>query len=57
MPTNLAKADDPSRFLKEIVISSFPDKLLDVRRVMMYYFKAIEKLRLFSKDPRFIKTL
>ena len=52
LPTNLAKADDPSHFLKEIVISSFPDKLLDVRRMMMYYLKATEKLRLSSKDPR-----
>ena len=27
----------------------FPDKLLDVRRVMMYYLKATEKLR--TQDP------
>ena len=51
-PTNLAKADDPSHFLKVIVISTFPDKFLYVRRMMMYYLKATEKLRLSSKDPR-----
>ena len=48
----MAKADDSSYFLKEIDISSFPDKRLDVRRVMMYYLRATEKLRVSSKDPR-----
>ena len=52
LPTNLTKADDPSHFLKNIVIVSFPDKLLVVRRLMKFYFKATEKLRLSSKDPR-----
>lgn len=32
LPTNLVKANDESYFLKDIVISCFPDNLLDVSR-------------------------
>jgi hypothetical protein len=45
LPTSLAKADDPSHFQQEVVISGFRDKKLCPLRVFKSYLAKTETLR------------
>jgi hypothetical protein len=58
LPVELSKADDPSHFMQEVVVTGFPENpKLCVLRVFKHYLRRTENLRSGEKSLRLLRCI